>query len=581
VKLTRFASDGIGRLAACVETNPRLWRFLANSHKKISKTLKRIGIQLPRHTPAGLRQLRKLISDSDEVANPADGSPCVLIVSPRGWATHLALDTLIAEALRIRGAKVFIWTCGVSMPICHITNSSEAPPMPCSSCQGLQKETLGCSNLNWITTAQFLQSGELQQMSDSVSKLSLTEILKYQKDGINVGEMARDSMNWFNRTVQIPDKPESIKMLRNFLLLAKTSCIAGERVLSKLKPDVLFMVNGIFTEERIVRSLGERLNIPYVTYERAFGLNHFVFSRNKLANHYDLSEHWEKFAKTTLSSNQANKLHKFLARWRTGKGTVVKYWNDPEHREEVIKRRFNITDERKVVTLFTNVVWDTAAFDRDIAFDDMWDWICSTIKKIEESNDLHLLIRVHPAEVRLEGRETKDRIVERLAKEFPNLPQNISIIPPDDDTSSYRLIEYSSMVLVYTSTVGLEASISGKKVIVAGDTHYRGKGFTMDPETKSQYFSFIDTGRASEPSLEKEKTEKAELYAYLFFLLYMYPFPVFKENRMGNPHLTIKKLEELKPNNLPDLDRICDFILHSVGQHDPLALLVDDIDGTC
>ena len=35
-------------------------------------------------------------------------------------------------------------------------------------------------------------------------------------------------------------------------------------------------------------------------------------------------------------------------------------------------------------------------------------------------------------------------------------------------------------MLCYTTTVGLEAAVRGIPVAVAGETHYRGRGFTSD-----------------------------------------------------------------------------------------------------
>ena len=53
-------------------------------------------------------------------------------------------------------------------------------------------------------------------------------------------------------------------------------------------------------------------------------------------------------------------------------------------------------------------------------------------------------------------------------------------LPADSRLSSYTLGRMSRFALVYTSTLGLELACAGVPVVVAGDTHYRDLGFTLD-----------------------------------------------------------------------------------------------------
>ena len=71
--------------------------------------------------------------------------------------------------------------------------------------------------------------------------------------------------------------------------------------------------------------------------------------------------------------------------------------------------------------------------------------------------------------------------MEILRAASPELPDHVRAVPPESDISTYDLIELADVGLVYTTTVGLEMAMRGIPVIVAGQTHYRGKGFTTDP----------------------------------------------------------------------------------------------------
>ena len=56
----------------------------------------------------------------------------------------------------------------------------------------------------------------------------------------------------------------------------------------------------------------------------------------------------------------------------------------------------------------------------------------------------------------------------------------------------YELMESADFGLVYTSTTGLEMALRGKPVIVAGQTHYRDRGFTVDVSNREEFVAAID-----------------------------------------------------------------------------------------
>ena len=59
----------------------------------------------------------------------------------------------------------------------------------------------------------------------------------------------------------------------------------------------------------------------------------------------------------------------------------------------------------------------------------------------------------------------------------------------EDPTSSYVFMDEADLGLVYTSTVGLELAARGVPVVVAAATHYRGRGFTVDPVNPDEYWA--------------------------------------------------------------------------------------------
>ena len=141
-------------------------------------------------------------------------------------------------------------------------------------------------------------------------------------------------------------------------------------------------------------------------------------------------------------------------------------------------------DERPVVLLATNVLGDSLTLGRQVFSQSMAEWIARTVQYFAGRPDVQLVIRVHPGEVLTHG----PSMVDVVRQVLPRLPEHIRLIGPKEKVNTYDLIEVADLGLVYTTTVGMEMAMNGLPVIVTGQTHYRGRGFTFDPESWVTYF---------------------------------------------------------------------------------------------
>ncbi len=126
-------------------------------------------------------------------------------------------------------------------------------------------------------------------------------------------------------------------------------------------------------------------------------------------------------------------------------------------------------------------------------------------------------------------------------------PRGGALVLSQDALSSYALVEISDLLLTYTTTVGLEAAARGKQVAVAGDTHYRGRGFTTDIAGPSDLERVLAREAAPLPA---ETVELAIRYAHMFFFRAMIPFPLL-EVRDGKVVRFPKTAAEIAPGADP------------------------------
>jgi len=271
------------------------------------------------------------------------------------------------------------------------------------------------------------------------------------------------------------------------------------------------------------------------------------------------NDRWKKFEMTPERTSVADE---YLASKHLVGRDYISYHVDSIQDPAQIRAEVGL-DERPIVTLFTNIFWDSQLYYRFKVFPDMLVWLFETIRFYEKRTDLQLVVRLHPAEMRSVW-PTNQPIYPEIQKEFPALPANVKIVKPESKVSSYALGAMSRVALIYGARVGVELVMLGTPVIVAGEAFMRGKGFSYDPTTVEAYFSLLAQG-ADLPAPTEEQRAQARKWYYHYFFRLMMPYPFYEGERGANGHvrgrLTFESLRDLLPGKSAVLDRICEGIV--------------------
>jgi hypothetical protein len=473
----------------------------------------------------------------------------ILVVTPRDWAAHVQCEAMIAQALRLRGAAVEFLTCGGGLEICDRANTYEAPPMPCATCTRYVEGSIDAHGFPRTSMRERWEAHDPLPWPE-IDALPFAELAHVADDGIDLGQAVDIPLKWFLCAASLDDEPLAGLTARGMLRSARRIARSVGRALDEVQPDTVLLLSGLFLFEGVAWALCQQRGIDVVTYERAFLKETLVFSRGVPAGFYDLGGAWAAEDRGLTSAEDAQ-LDTYLATRRSG-GAFDQYWSFGS-------RGTVDTGGGRMAVLFTNLTWDTAVVGRDLAYPDIRAWLDAVIAAFADRPEHRLVIRVHPSEVRLPGKQTRDSLEEYVRVHHPDLPANIRLVGALDDASSYDLIDACDVGLVYTSTTGLELALAGKPVIVAGAVHYRGKGFTVDVEDPGRFLEALDRGLGSD-GLPTD-VERARRYAHFFWFRGPVGMPKVTEPLPGLARLATTDLGQLRPGADPDVDRICDFIL--------------------
>ena len=233
------------------------------------------------------------------------------------------------------------------------------------------------------------------------------------------------------------------------------------------------------------------------------------------------------------------------SRWQ---GTMdwVSFLENPQFDLHKISNEIGVDFSKPTVGLLTNVIWDAQLHYPANAFRGMVDWVLQTISYFSKHPDLQLLIRVHPAE--LTGIvPSRQLIVEEIRTAFPELPQNVFIVPSESKVSTYAAMLQCDAVIIYGTKTGVELTSMGVPVIVAGEAWIRNKGITLDANSPEEYFRFLDL-LPLRKRMEETQIQRARKYAYHFFFRRMIPVEFFESTESRKAYkINLRSMEELKP----------------------------------
>jgi len=192
-----------------------------------------------------------------------------------------------------------------------------------------------------------------------------------------------------------------------------------------------------------------------------------------------------------------------------------------------------------LIGLATNVIWDAQIDFPSNFFKNILNWLFYTIDFFVKNENLQLLIRVHPAEVN-STKPAKQRVLDEIMKHYKSLPNNIKIIPPEDNVSTYTVMEACDSILIYGSRLGVELSAMNIPVIVCGEGFIRNKGIGIDINSFDDYDKILKKLPLNQ-KLSSEKLERAKKYAYHFFFRRMIKINSIDEKPDKWPNIDIKK----------------------------------------
>jgi len=241
----------------------------------------------------------------------------------------------------------------------------------------------------------------------------------------------------------------------------------------------------------------------------------------------------------------------------------IRFW--PEMQELDAKFLARAKNFAHIVPIFTNVIFDTSQVHANTLFPHMFAWLDELLRLIRAHPTTLFVIRAHPDEMRPNSRKQSRESVRQWVdiNGVDQLP-NVIFVDSGDYLSSYALIQRAHFVMVYNSSIGLEASIMAVPVLSAGAARYTHFPTVYFPASLKDFAkqaeTFLSADKIGQPA-EFVKEARRVLYFQLYHAALPFEDYLEAHERMGYVHLKSFALEALLPENSPAIAAILDGVV--------------------
>lgn len=504
----------------------------------------------------------------------AKGGPKVLIATTVGGNSILTpMETLFAVGLTLRGAEVHFLLCDKILPACqnaYGTNLqtqekflAEGPGNDmCEWCYGCGNKCIEPLGLTLHKLSDFL-SPQDYALADKLSQEAvLDDINTYVYKDISLGEsVLSGTLRFFGRG-DFDGEPYSEQVLRRFL---KSGILSADGLLNLYKNHKFehTLVNqGFYIPQGIEVEVANKENNHLVCWDVSYRKRCITMSHSNTYYRTLVDTSIDEWNKQEWNSDLEDEVTQYLrGRW-TGAYDWMKFnESGAEQAPEDLILELGIDPKKPIIGLLTNVVWDAQVYYPGNAFPNMLDWLLKTVKHFALREDIQLLIRVHPAELKC-WQKSRQFAEDEIREAFPQLPKNVFIIPPQSTINTYKAMMACDSVLIYATTAGLELACMGIQTIISGEAWMRGKGIGIDITDQQQYFSILDS-LPLKKGMSKEQISNAKKYAYHFYLRKMIDIGMLEPLPFDNCPYRIPEsgLAPFEPGKDLGLDVVCNGIL--------------------
>lgn len=526
-----------------------------------------------KHTEEHRRRGMGKLYEKGSRVDPSKGT--LLFWVPGGMPLLLHVEASIAAAMKLRGYNVHAIICNAPYRGCAIRTVQEGIPIAkwrdaCPTCTRKTTAVLETMGIPYSYNGDFISDEERDKLWRDTADVTWDTLDTLEWDGLHVGSNVRSSIVRYLQGAALTGHEAIVHEYAYSGLVA--ACTAA-RAFERFKPWRIFMSHGTYIDWGPALHTAFERGIPVTGWKASYLSWHFYLRHVEDPSRIDFKKLsrkcWEEIKAHELTPEENARLNKFLVdRYHNKISFDMK--NLKTYRADVseLKKKYAPSD-KPVWAVLAHINWDSVSDYAPMAYPSFDDWMIDTIRHAIQITDVQWLIKIHPIEAWDNPASGVQRLIER---EFPNLPDHVRVIPAEEDVSPANMFELIDGGVTVYGTAGLELALMGKPVILGGEAHYGGLGFTYEGLTPITYREFLRKAARLGP-LTDEQRANVRKYAYSHFVQRQVPLEIVHDPGTEWWALQHQKRDLLLPGNDEFVQFICDCLVEGKDFNMPERLV--------
>ena len=309
----------------------------------------------------------------------------VVFISPYGlYPPAIRATGVMIMALKVRGADVGMMLCDEALPGCETTcildyedaadYLGRVRPSTCGPCHSTMESACSAFGAERLPMSSY-SSPELQQealhASVEYADRSLAEIYEYERDGVAIGRVVEPAMYRFYLRGTLADDDQTRQVALRFLRAAVEFAGMLDAFIERWRPDVVVLHAPVYLIGGVALAVCKARDMRSASWEVGYRRASVMASHKGdyvREMRYDSEADWDQ----PLTPLQRQAIDIYLDGRQRGAMDDLSHHPSPIEGREAVLRATGLRDGEKMVTLFTNVVWDAQVYAERTLFRGPW-----------------------------------------------------------------------------------------------------------------------------------------------------------------------------------------------------------------
>jgi hypothetical protein len=487
----------------------------------LAKARATAGTQLRRRA---LRRQTKRVADL-----AADDRPAIVLFAPEaGIVSHFMAHSLVAKILQERGHRVLIVRCHDVYQRCVVMDSMSLPRdmtlehrrSACAACAQSVARAARDYGIEMVELPELVDATVRNVVARQMSRLP-EDLASFEIDGVKFAQFCgAEAAVTFKVLDPFSTDPAVRTLLLQYLEGALLSYHAMKRLAAMVKVTRLVHFNEysmLLGAAVAARGVGiPTTNMSFATV-MVVDRRRIVLMPTLLAisSYREQLDNWLAWRNLALPEKAVAEFGDDC-RYRMTSNSAMIYSPMRTGSVDDLYEQLAISQSRRLLVAFTSSLDEVSAnkyyleavgekpFPAEQPFRDQIEWLEALIERVEPSDDLQLVVRIHPRE----GANRRDKVASRhlamLRERFTKQYEHVRFVWPGEAISSYDLAELADVGLTGWSTIGLEMVRFSVPVVAAFNLHTPfpvGDVVRWRP-TRDGYFQCLDEALRAKPDLD-------------------------------------------------------------------------------